>query len=145
MKILTIIIVHLICINGYSQKTKTQYFLIDTKDTLIRKQVETKKNKFQGYTIIDEYKIIKKYNAPSKIDGDDIKVNSFDSLTFAFYKDNDTVVDETYIKKIDVIKTRREFLKINSELDETKNRFIFIEPLKCGKFILREVRPVIFE
>ena len=47
MKML-IIITPLICFNSFSQKLETQYFLIDKKDTLIKKQVATKKTSMKG-------------------------------------------------------------------------------------------------
>lgn len=145
MKILIITIIHLICFNVFSQKTTTQYFLINKNDTLIKKQIATKKNKYEGYTIINENRIIKKYLRSSKIDEDDIEIQDFDELSFTFNRNNDTIVDELYVKKLNIIKDRIEFFKKNLELDETRKEFIFIEPIKCNEFILRKVRLLILE
>jgi len=145
MRFLTITIIYFISLNIFSQKLNTQYFFIDKNDTLVKEQLATKKNKYQGYEIINENKIIKKYLRSSKIDGDDIKADAFESILFTFNKDNDTIVNEAYLKKINIIRTRKEFLSINSKFDETKNKFIFIVPTKCNNYILRTVRPLITE
>lgn len=145
MRVLIITIACLINFNVFSQKIKAQYFLINENDTLIKRQVSTKNNMYQGYKIINEDKIIKRYVRSAKIDDNDIEVNAFDSLSFTFDADNDTIVNDSYIKTINFIKDRREFFKVNIDVDETKNRFIFIIPIKCNKFILRKVRPIISE
>ena len=145
MKILISIITSLICLNGFSQKRETQYFLINRKDTLIKKQTTTKKNKYERYIIINENKIIKRYHRSSKINGDDIEFSTFDEISFSFNRSNDTIVELSFIKNLEIIKDRKKFLKKNIELDETKSEFIFIEPIKCNKYILRKVIPVIFE
>lgn len=145
MRIIIIAIIYLINVSVFSQKLKTQYFFIDINDTLIKTQISTKKNKFQGYEIINENKIIKKYIKTSKIDDDDVEVEIFDSIMFTFNKEKDTIVDEAYLKEIKFTKNRKEFLKINTDLNESENRFIFIIPTKCNNFILRNVRPLIFE
>ena len=144
MKFFITTIVHLFCFNVLSQ-TITQYFLVSKSDTLIKKQFATKENKYQGYIIINENKIVKKITKSSKINGDDTMHNAFETLSFTFKMENDTIVDKSYIKKLNLIKDRKEFLKKNTELDETRKKFIFIEPIKCDKFILRKVRPIIFE
>ncbi|RPD90067.1 hypothetical protein EGM88_15730 [Aureibaculum marinum] len=145
MRTLTITIIYLISLNVFSQKIKTQYFFINEKDSLIQKQESTKENKFQGYKIINEDRIIKEYIRSSKIDADDIEIDVFDSLSFTYNEKNDIIVTHSFIKNLNIIRTRKEFFKRNVDFDETKNRFIFIIPIKCNKYILRKVRPLISE
>ena len=144
MRTIIIIMTYLICFTAFSQKINTQYFLINKNDTLITKLTNSKGD-LSGYKINNNNKIIKEYIRTSEINGNDIEVDVFDSILFSYKEKDGKIVDESYIKKIDIIETRKEFLKINAQFDETKNRFVFIEPFKCGKFIMREVRPIIFE
>ena len=76
---------------------------------------------------------------------DDIEYNAFDELSFSFNRENDTIISKSYLGTLNIIKDRRPFLEINNNLDESKTEFIFIESTNCNKFILRKVRPIIFE
>jgi hypothetical protein len=129
----------------FSQKKQIQYFLVSKNDTLIKTQLATKANQYEGYLIINEKKTIKKAIRPSNLAGKDILKDSFEEIYFSFNRNNDTIVGKSYYDKLNIIKTRREFLQINKQIDETRNEFIFIEPVDCEKFILRRVTPIIFE
>lgn len=145
MRVFVIIIISLINFSVFSQELDALYFLIDKNDTLIKKQIATKNNKFEGYTIINENKSVKKYIRSSKIDGDDIEVDTFDAFSFTFNRDNDSIIDKTKLEEYDIIKNRKEFFEINLGNDIFKKKIFFIEPLKCNRFVLREVRPLISE
>ncbi|WP_299121504.1 hypothetical protein [uncultured Tenacibaculum sp.] len=141
IKTIIISIIYLISLNVFSQRVKTLYFLINEKDSLIKKQVAKGSNRFEGYTLINDGKIIKEYISPSKITGNDIEIDSFESFSFTFNRNNDTIVDKTYFNKKKIIKTRKKVFEINID----NKRIVFIEPTKNGKFILREVIPIFFE
>ena len=104
MKILITILACLTWYNVFSQEMSTQYFFINKNDPLIKKQLATNKNNYEGYTIINKNKIVKKYIRTSKIDGDDIEIETFDSISFTFNREKDTIVNESYLKQIDLIK-----------------------------------------
>ena len=82
---------------------------------------------------------------PSNLTGDNIEYDAFEELFFSFNRKNDTIVNKHYIDELKILKTSREFLNLNKNFDETNTEFIFIEPKKCKNFILRKVRPIIFE
>ena len=145
MRGFVILIISSISFSVFSQELDTLFFFIDKNDTLIKKQIATRNNKFEGYTIINENKTIKKHIRSSKIDGDDIVVDAFDTFSFTFNRDNGFIIDKTKLGKYDIIKTRKEFFEKSLDNDIYKKRIVFIEPLKCNRFILREVRPIISE
>lgn len=146
--------------NSYSQSESSICFFINKKDTLIKKQIATKTSKYEGYRIIDEKRIVKKFKKfirkkPLKkvlkkgeiwiSEGDDIEYDTFDEFYFSFDKKNDTIISKLYLNTLNLIKDRRKFIDSIKELDKAWIKFIFIEPIQCDKFILRKVRPVIFE
>ena len=149
MKTLLVIIAFLSCFNIFSQKVKTQYFLINKKDILIERQLATEKNNYEGYLIIDE-KRIKELNRTPNVEGrvwtpeNDDDFHQF-GYSFTFNRKNDTIVSKSYLETINIIKDRRQFLDVNKNLDEVWTEFIFIESINCNKFVLRKVRPLIFE
>ena len=53
------IVTSLLFLSSYSQSRKNIYFLIDRNDTLIKKQIATQTNEYEGYRIIDETRIVK--------------------------------------------------------------------------------------
>ncbi len=145
MRILIVTLVHFISFSSLSQEIKTQYFFVNENDSLIRKQINAKKNMPEVYTIINDEKVVKEYISSFGIDSDDYEIDSFDSISFTFIRDNDTIVNDSFIKNINIIETRKEFFKRNIDFDETKTRFVFIIPIKCNKFIVRKVKPVVSE
>ncbi|WP_298370098.1 hypothetical protein [uncultured Lutibacter sp.] len=145
MKVYIFLIVALIYSNTFSQKVDTQYFMINEKDSLVTKLIDSSDGKISGYKIINEKKIIKKVRKPSNLTGDNIEYDAFEELFFSFNRKNDTIVNKHYIDELKILKTSREFLNLNKNFDETNTEFIFIEPKKCKNFILRKVRPIIFE
>ena len=145
MKKLILLLFLFICWNTFSQKTKKQYFVIDKNDALIKKQIATKANQYEGYLIINEKKKVKKTIRASHLSGDDIVYDAFEELSFAFNRNNDTIVNKLYFNKLKTIKNRRDFLDLNKSFNEKNMEYIFIEPINCKKYILRKVRPVIFE
>ena len=139
--------------NSYSQSESSICFFINKKDTLIKKQIATKTSKYEGYRIIDEKRIVKKFIRKKPLkkgeiwisEGDDIEYDTFDEFYFSFDKKNDTIISKLYLNTLSLIKDRRKFIDSIKELDKAWIKFIFIEPIKGDKFILRKVRPVIFE
>ncbi len=151
MKTFFKIIISLIAINGYSQSRDTIYFMIDKKDTLVKKHTMTKKNPFNGYEIcFTEKEQIKKNNTPH-IDGKvwvadtkyDYYVYGHKSYIFDFNNSKNNIVDSTHIKSIKYIEAREKFLKTKNLL--FKYTIFFIEPIHKGKFKIREMFPVFNE
>ena len=58
MKNYLLIYILIYSFNSYSQSKDTIYFLINRKDSLIKKQIATKTNKYEGYRIIDEKTLV---------------------------------------------------------------------------------------
>ena len=137
-------IILLICFNAFSQNTHT-VFLIDKSDSLIVKLRNSKSREVSGYKIINKDRVIIKHRRSSDLKGDDVEYETFDELYFSFNIKDDTIINKSFLDKLEIIKTRKEFLDINKNMDETVNEFIFIEPINCEKFILRKVTPIIFE
>jgi len=131
----------------YSQSIKgdTIYFLINKKDTLIYKQVATKTNSYEGYVITDEKKIVKNIKRSSVINGDDIEYKGFSNYYYSFSRNNDIIISKSHLNTLNLIKGRREFLDYINHSNNVWIEFIFIEPTKCDKFILRKVSPLTFE
>ena len=60
MKKYILIFTTLLFFKTYSQSKSNIYFFINEKDTLIKKQIATKTNEYEGYRIIDEKRLVKK-------------------------------------------------------------------------------------
>lgn len=131
--------------NLYSQSKDTIYFLINKKDTLIKKQVATKINNYEGYRIIDEKKLVTDIKRSSDIGGDDVEYEAFEKYSFSFNRKNDIIISQTHLKSLNFIKNRRQFIDTIKYLNKTRASFVFIEPIKCDKFVLRKVSLLTFE
>jgi hypothetical protein len=132
--------------NSYSQSINTIYLLINKKDTLIKKQIATKSNEYEGYRVINEKKVGKETKRSSKLGGDDIEYDAFEDFSFSFDRNNDTIVSKSYLNTLKLIKNRRQFINdIKQHLSDAWTEYIFIEPIKCDKFILRKVEILTFE
>jgi hypothetical protein len=57
MKNYLLIFACFLLLNSYSQSSNTIYLLINKKDTLIKKQITTKSNEYEGYRVIKEKKV----------------------------------------------------------------------------------------
>jgi hypothetical protein len=159
MKNYLLIFTYFLLFNSYSQSKDTIYLLINKKDTLIKKQVATKANEYEGYKIIDEKRLVKKIKRTvrkkpvNKIlkkgeiwisEGDDIEYDAFDEYSFSFNRKRDTIISKLYLNTLNLIKDRRQFLDIIKHLNESWTELIFIEPTKCDKFVLRKVEILTF-
>lgn len=135
--------------NSYSQSKNTIYFLINKKDTLIRKQIATKVNEYEGYKIINEKRLIKNIKRSSGLGGDDIEYDVFSEHFFSFNKKNDTIIYKSYLKTLNLITDRKDFLNLKKKgynFDTLGFTYFFIEKTNCeNKYILRKVYPVTFE
>ncbi len=131
--------------NSYSQSKDTIYLLINKNDTLIKKQIATKTNEYEGYKIIDEKRIVTAIKRASTLKGDDIEYETFSSWSFSFNRKNDTIISKSYLNTLNLIKDRRKFIDVIKHLDKVWIDFVFIEPTKCDKFILRKVQILTFE
>lgn len=137
--------------NLFAQIKEEIYFLIDRNDTLIKKQIATKENLPEGYLIIAEAR--SKLLKTTPIEEGKIWIpesdedNYIPGQWFQFFKQNDKLITEDELSKLDVIRKRTEFLKKDKiSFDLSKKSYFFIEPQKCSnKYILRKVFPVIFE
>ena len=145
MKNYVLIFTCLVLYNSYSQSRDTIHFFINKKDTLIQKQLATKTNEYEGYRIIDEKRIVIDTKRSCDIGGDDIEYETFDSYSFSFNRKNDTIVSKPYLNTLKLIKDRRKFIDSIKELDNAWIKFVFIEPTRYNKFILRKVEILTFE
>lgn len=145
------ILIGFFVINAYSQSRDTIYFMIDKKDTLVKKHTMTKKNHFNGYEIcFTEKEQIKKNNTPH-IDGkvwvEDTKYNYFEyghkSYIFDFFNSKSNIIDANYLKSIKFISNREVFLKTKDLL--FKYIILFIEPMQGGKYKIQKMLPVFNE
>ena len=145
MKKYILIFTSLIFLSSYSQSRKNIYFFIEKKDTLIKKQVATQTNEYEGYRIIDENRIVTDIKRSESIDGDDIKYERFDYYSFSFNRKNDTIISKNYFDKLPMIKDRREFLDSIKKENRFHLNYIFIEPKNCNEYIMRQVEISTFE
>lgn len=133
----------------YAQTEMKIYFLINKNDTLIMKQKATQENKFEGYSIIDE-QLVKPLNRTPLVKGKVWVPESIDDFhtfgpSFSLIRKNDIIITEDQLTKLNVIKSRKEFLeKLSSNLNFSDISYFFIEPKNCSSnYILRRVFPVI--
>lgn len=145
MKKYILIVASFIFFNSYSQSKSSLYFFINKNDTLIKKQIATKSNKYEGYRIIDKRRVVTDIKRSNSIDGDDIEYETFEQFSFSFDRKNDTIISKSYMNDLKIIRNRRQFLDTIKHLDKFSIDFIFIEPKNCSKYIMRKVRPIIFE
>ncbi|EGV42904.1 hypothetical protein BZARG_2074 [Bizionia argentinensis JUB59] len=145
MKNYLLILICFLVASSYSQSTNTIYLLINKKDTLIKKQVATKVNEYEGYRITDEKRIVTVVKRSSTLKGDDIEYDAFSSNSFSFNRKNDTIISKSYLNTLKPIKDRRQFIDCINHLNTAQMKFIFIEAKKCDKFILRKVHLLKFE
>ncbi|MCL5130543.1 hypothetical protein [Algibacter sp. L4_22] len=147
MKKIILILTCIFCLHGYSQSKKrdTIYFFINKNDSLIYKQVATKMNPYEGYVITDEKRIVKKIKRSSDIAGDDIEYDTFSDYSFSFNRKNDIIISKSHLNTLNYVKDRRQFIYEINDPTKTWIEYIFIEPTKCSKFILRKVRSLKFE
>lgn len=146
--------------NSYSQTNDTVYFLINKNDTLIKQQIATKKNNYEGYCIIDENKIIKRTKRsirkkPADVilkkgeiwfsEGDYIEFDDLENYSFSFYRKNDTLISKSYLDTLNFFKDRRQFIDFIKQKNIHSMEFVFIEPTEYNKFVLRKVYISTFE
>ncbi|AUS04774.1 hypothetical protein [Pseudotamlana carrageenivorans] len=145
MKKNILIFISFLFFNSYGQSKDSVYFFINPKDTLIKKQIANKTNNFEGYKIINEKREVKKTKRSSAIDGDDIEYTSFESFSFSFNRENDTIISKSYVNNLNIIRERKQFLDVIKKLRNERLNFIFIEPKSCNRFIMRSVEILTFE
>jgi|TARA_B110000967_G_scaffold50827_1_gene51903 hypothetical protein len=160
MKKYILIFTTLLFFKTYSQSKSNIYFFINEKDTLIKKQIATKTNEYEGYRIIDEKRLVKKSKRSfrkkpeNKVlkkgeiwisEGDDIEYDAFDEYSFSYNRKNDTIISKSYINNLKIIRDRRQFLDTIKHLDKFRINYIFIEPENCSEYIMRKVEISTFE
>lgn len=146
MKKYLLILVSFMLFKSYSQSKKTIYFYVNPKDSLIEKQIATKSNEFEGYRVINENKIVRDTRRSDELGGDDIEYDTFECFYFSFNRKNDTIISKSHLNTLSFIKDRRQFIEtLNQHLKNAWIEYIFIEPIKCNKFILRKVEISTFE
>jgi len=149
MKNYLLIYILIYSFNSYSQSKDTIYFLINRKDSLIKKQIATKTNKYEGYRIIDEKTLVINTKRSSDLGGNDIQYETFDSYSFSFNRKNDTIISNSYLKTLNLIISRKKFINIKKKgyyFDTSGFLYFFIEKTNHkNKYILRKVYPVSFE
>ncbi|AOW16122.1 hypothetical protein LPB03_01000 [Polaribacter vadi] len=149
MKNYLLIITYFLLTNTYSQSKDTIYLLINKNDSLIKKQVASITNEYEGYKIIDKKKLITDTKRSSDIGGDDIQYERFDSFSFSFNRKNDILISKSYLANLNLITDREYFLNLKKKGDNFDTlgfTYFFIEKTNCeNKFILRKVSPVTFE
>lgn len=149
MKNYLLIITYFLIINTYSQSKDTIYLLINKNDSLIKKQVASITNEYEGYRIIDKKKLVTDTKRSSDIGGDDIQYERFDSFSFSYNRKNDTLIFKSYLENLNLITDREGFLNLKKKggnFDSLGFTYFFIEKTNCkNKFILRKVSPVTFE
>ena len=144
MKIYILVFTYFILMNSYSQSKSYIYFFINKKDTLIKKQIATKTNKYEGYRVINEKRLVKATKKSSNIDGDDIEYDTFESFSFSFNRKNESIISKSYIKNLNIIKDREQFLDTIKNLSKDWIDLIFIESKNCNEYIMRKVEILTF-
>ena len=139
------IVTSLLFLSSYSQSRKNIYFLIDKKDTLIKKQIATQTNEYEGYRIIDERRIVTDVKRSESIHGDDVEYETFASYSFSFNRKEDTIISKRYFDSLSIIKDRRKFLDTIKIENIFNLNYIFIEPKNCTEFIMRQAEILTFE
>ena len=154
------IVTSLLFLSSYSQSRKNIYFLIDRNDTLIKKQIATQTNEYEGYRIIDETRIVKtsrrsfREKPKDKVlkkgeiwisEGDDVEYETLASYSFSFNRKVDTIISKTYFDSLSIIKDRRKFLDTIKIENIFNLNYIFIEPKNCTEFIMRQAEILTFE
>ncbi|MEZ7495489.1 hypothetical protein QO206_08320 [Leeuwenhoekiella aequorea] len=139
------IVTSLLFLSSYSQSRKNIYFLIDKKDTLIKKQIATQTNEYEGYRIIDERRIVTDVKRSESIHGDDVEYETFASYSFSFNRKEDTIISKTYFDSLSIIKDRKKFLDTIKIENMFNLNYIFIEPKNCNEFIMRQAEVLTFE
>lgn len=137
---------------GYAQKSKEEiYFFLDKSDTLIKKQFNSTTKSLSGYLIINKKKI-KPLNRTPLVKGKVWVPESMDDFhtfgpSFSFNRKYDRIITKNELTNLNVIKSRKEFLKkFSSNLNFSDISYFFIEPKNCSSnYILRRVFPVIHE
>lgn len=139
------IVTSLLFLSSYSQSRKNIYFLIDKKDTLIKKQIATQTNEYEGYRIIDERRIVTDVKRSESIHGDDVEYETFASYSFSFNRKEDTIISKTYFDSLSIIKDRKKNLDTIKIENMFNLNYIFIEPKNCNEFIMRQAEVLTFE
>lgn len=139
------IVTSLLFLSSYSQSRKNIYFLIDKKDTLIKKQIATQTNEYEGYRIIDERRIVTDVKRSESIHGDDVEYETFASYSFSFNRKEDTIISKTYFDSLSIIKDRKKILDTIKIENMFNLNYIFIEPKNCNEFIMRQAEVLTFE
>jgi len=156
MKKCTILFFCFLYFNSYCQSSDTIYFLINKKDSLIKKQVATKLNSYEGYIIYYSEKTLIKKNKTPIIEGevwvedDKYDYNAYEqkNVSFKFLRKNDRIIEKEQLNEFKIVKKREVFLDLGrgKGFDLLGITYFFIEPTdNDDKFILRKVYPVIFE
>jgi hypothetical protein len=156
MKKYTILFFCFLFFNTYCQSSDTIYFLINRKDSLIKKQIATKLNSYEGYIIYYSKKTVIKKNKTPIIEGEvwvadekyDYNVNGQKNVSFKFLRKNDRIIEKEQLNEFKTVKNREEFLDFGRSkgFDLLGITYLFIEPTDDDdKFILRKVYPVVFE
>ncbi len=157
MKNLINLLFCLFAINCFSQSKDTIYFIIKKTDSLIKKQIATKNNPYEGYNIFySQKKKVIMNNTPileGKIWGNDSRYDyetlKYVSVPFNFDRKEDTIVTKEYLKTLNLITDREDFLKLEKKghnFETLGFTYYFIESTKCdNKYIMRKVYPITFE
>jgi hypothetical protein len=138
---------------GHAQKSENKvFFYIDKSDTLIKKQFNSTTKGYSSYLLIDENRI-KELNKTPLTKGEVWIPKSDDDFhnlgpSFRFSKENDQIINQDEFNQLDIIKERKEFLKMDDKVpfDLSNTSYYFVEPINCkSDYLIREVFPVIFE
>ena len=137
------------------------YFLINQNDSLIKTQISTEPNTYAGYEIFYDTLIrVKKNRTPGpayqrlsptliKIKEEDPLYDYFEDVrpaaNFSFIKEDDRFISEDELKEFNVICERTKLLSLGSGGFDNGNFYYFLEKMENGKYLIREVHPVIFE
>ena len=149
-KYLTILFCFLF-ISIYAQTRDTIYFLVNKKDTLIKKYNPSERKSFKGYDLYFTKKTrIKRNNTPIK-EGKvwvpdakyDYYVYGHNSYTFDYLNNKSKLISRDCLNTLNYIDNRDVFLKTKGLLSDYT--IFFIEPKVNGYFIVREMYPVIYE
>ena len=141
----------LVYITIYAQSRDTIYFLINKKDTLIKKYNPSERKYFKGYSLYftEKTRIIKN-NTPiveGKVWVADAKYDYFvyghKSYTFDYLNSKSKLISADSLSGLNYINNREDFLKTKDLL--FNKTIFFIEPKNNNYYIIREMFPVIFE
>lgn len=144
------LLIYFSLINCYSQSKDTVYFLINKKDTLIKKHKAIKSG-YNTYSIYStEKKRVKKNNTPvinGKVWVADTKYDYYvyerDYLSFSFFEKKEKLISKKCLTSLNYINNRDDFLRTEKLLFNYS--IFFIEQINNENYIIREMYPITFE